>query len=110
MQSPPPGMAKCPALVQAGTAWLGSSSADEELGLLADMRLNTSLSPEQSQQGISSKLVLPFLTQCFAVLKAQTMSHEVLMQLLDLAVAEMWSPLAFAISPVGMTDHSESTA
>lgn len=108
MQSPPPGTAECPALVQAGTAWLGSSSADEELGLLADVGLNTSLSPEQSQQGISSKLVLPFTMFCSP--EGSNHVREVLMQLLDLAVAEMWSPLAFAISPVGMTDHSESTA
>lgn len=95
-----------------GMAWLGSSSADEDLGVPANARLNTSLAPEQSRQNTSSELSPSFLAQCFAVLKAQAMSCEVLMQLLDSALA--WLRCAhlwlFAVSPMGMTDHGKCVA
>lgn len=82
MQSPPPGMAS------AGTGrgqpgW----AAALLMGTWGSWLTWVQACSQGRQQSISSKLVLPFLTECLSVLKAQTVSYEVLMQLLDLAVS-----------------------
>lgn len=94
-------------LEQEGMAWQGSSSPGGDLG---EIGLSTSLLPEQPAECQLQACPALFDT----MLCSPKGSNHVPRSLsaaagLGSGLAEMWSPLAFATSPLGMTDHSECT-
>lgn len=85
----------------------GSSSA-HDMGSWLTLGLKQVICLPQSKVG-ASELFLSFLEEYFAILKAQTVSGKVLIQLQDFALT--WQGCAhawlFAVLPIGMTDHGE---